>query len=265
MMVETLHIAYIQSDIHWEDIGANLAMFEEKIWQIQSPVDLIVLPEMFSTGFSMKARELAEPMNSRTFRWMKQMAAQTGSVIMGSYIVTENGNFYNRLFMVYPDGTFVTYDKYHLFGLAGETEQYTAGNKRVIAQVKGWRIFPQICYDLRFPVFSRSRKQPDNLYEYDLIVYVASWPKARVHAWDNLLQARAIENLTYCVGVNRVGTDGGGYEYPGHSLVIDYLGHPFNSPNTEEEIKIFQLEREPLLKFRSRFPFQQDADDFSLL
>jgi len=264
-MIENLNVTYIQSDLHWETIGANLAMFEEKIWKIGTQTDLIVLPEMFSSGFSMNPTTLAEPMNSTTFRWMKQQAAQTGAVVMGSCIIKEQRKYYNRLLVIYPDGNFQYYDKRHLFGLAGEGKEYSAGNKRLVVDVKGWRVFPQICYDLRFPVWSRSQSNQDNLFEYDLLVYIASWPVARVHAWDVLLQARAIENSAYCIGVNRIGKDGNGYQYSGHSAIIDYLGQPFNMPASEDEIFTQQLSASNLVQFRDRFPFQNDADRFAIL
>lgn len=264
-MTENLKVTYIQTDLHWEAIGANLAMFEEKIWKIGTQTDLIVLPEMFSTGFSMNPKSLAEPMNSTTFRWMKQQAAQTGAVLMGSCIISEQGKYFNRLLAIYPDGQFQYYDKRHLFGLAGEGKDYTSGKKRLTINVKGWRIFPQICYDLRFPVWARSQSSEENLYEYDVLVYIASWPVARVHAWDVLLQARAIENLSYCIGVNRIGKDGGGFQYPGHSAVIDYLGHPYNVPGNEDEIFTQELSASNLSQFRDRFPFQKDADRMAIL
>lgn len=260
-MTAELKIALIQSDLYWENIEANLSMLEEKIWQIGDAVDLIVLPEMFTTGFSMNASALAEPVNSKTFRWMKQQAAQTRAVVMGSYMVQVSAKFFNRLYAVYPDGSSQYYDKKHRFGLAGEDRNYTAGNHRLILTVKGWRILPLICYDLRFPVWARSRKSKDRLYEYDLLVYVANWPEPRVQAWDTLLAARAIENTAYCAGVNRTGTDGGKTHYTGHSAVYDYLGQA-KVFSDQQEILTATLSHEQLLNFRTRFPFQADADDF---
>lgn len=262
-MIADLRIALIQSDLHWENVEANLAMFEEKIWAIQGQVDLIVLPEMFTTGFTMNS-SLAEPMNSKTFRWMAQQAAQTKAVIMGSYIVQEKGICYNRLFAVYPDGTFKKYDKKHLFGLAGEDQAYVAGKSREVIEVNGWKLLPLICYDLRFPVWSRSKKGNDQLYEYDAVIYCANWPQPRIHAWDTLLAARAIENSSYAIGVNRTGKDGSGSVYPGHSAVYDFLGNQLTYA-TEEALLTATLEHRKMSHFRSRFPFQRDADSFSIL
>ncbi|WP_421875070.1 amidohydrolase [Marinoscillum sp.] len=262
-MSAELKIALIQSDLHWENIDANLAMFEEKIWTIRESVDLIVLPEMFTTGFSMNPQNLAEVHNTKTFKWMQQQAAQTKAVIMGSMIVKEGTSYYNRFYAVYPDGTFKKYDKKHRFGLAGEDKDYTAGEERVILEVNGWKIFPLVCYDLRFPVWARSRKQPDSLYEYDLLIYVANWPEPRVNAWDTLLAARAIENTAYCVGVNRVGEDGVGANYVGHSAVYDYKGNAM-AFSEKEEILTATITKDDLVSFRERFPFQADADEFEL-
>jgi predicted amidohydrolase len=215
--MQDLKLTLIQSEIHWEDTEANLAMFEEKIWQIGGSTDVIVLPEMFTTGFTMAAAKLAEHMNMRTFKWMKQMADQTGALIMGSYIVTVHDRFYNRLLWMEPGGQFKTYDKRHLFRMANEHKTFAAGESLLIATWKGWRICPLICYDLRFPVWSRNRWDATQERPfYDVAVYVANWPTARVDAWDALLKARAIENLCYVVGVNRVGQDGNGIEYNGH-------------------------------------------------
>ncbi|MEL6559415.1 MAG: amidohydrolase [Bacteroidota bacterium] len=258
-MSHNLQIATIQTDLHWESIDANLAMFEEKIWQIDQPVDVLVLPEMFSTGFSMNPKPLAEPMNSKTFRWMKHMAAQKECLVIGSYIIKEDQQYRNRLFTVFPDGTFQYYDKRHLFSLAGESRDYKAGNERLIVEYRGWKIMPLICYDLRFPVWSRSRQ-----YEYDLLVYIANWPTPRVNAWDTLLQARAIENQSYAVGVNRTGIDGYEVPYNGHSAVVDYLGKHVYQPTESEEINVVSIEKEPLDRFREKFNFSLEADQFTI-
>ncbi len=259
-MSDLLQVGFIQTDLHWENISANLAMFEEKIWQIEEDIDLLVLPEMFSTGFTMNAKPLAEPMNSKTFRWMKQMAAQKECLVIGSYIVQEKGIYRNRLFGVFPDGAFKYYDKRHLFSLAGEGEEYTAGNDRLIIEWKGWKICPLICYDLRFPVWARSKN-----YEYDALVYIANWPTPRVNAWDTLLQARAIENLSYAIGVNRIGIDGYDAKYNGHSGVVDYLGKYLVGPEENEMIKVATLEKPKLDRFRRKYDFQKEADDFRLI
>jgi predicted amidohydrolase len=261
--MEDLTITLIQSELHWEKPEANLAQFEEKIWQIGKPTDLIILPETFSTGFSMTPQKIAEPRHTRTFRWMKQMAEQTNAVVMGSYIVQENGKYFNRLYAMQPDGSNVYYDKKHLFGLAGETESFTAGTENLIVKVKGWRIRPLICYDLRFPAWARSNSTVSDLYEYDLIVFVANWPSPRIMAWDTLLKARAIENISFCAGVNRIGRDENDLDYPGHSSVYDYLGNEIATAGERAEIVTTTLDAALLSKFRTRFPFQKDADSFS--
>ncbi|MEL7145888.1 MAG: amidohydrolase [Bacteroidota bacterium] len=259
-MNDQLVVGLIQSDLHWENTDANLAMFEEKIWQFESPLDVVVLPEMFTTGFSMDASKLSEPMNSKTFRWMKQVAAQAKSLIIGSYIIKEQTQYYNRLFCVFPNGQFQYYDKRHLFSLAGEGKNYTAGKERLIIEWKGWRILPLICYDLRFPVWSRSQN-----YEYDLLVYIANWPTPRVNAWDTLLQARAIENQSYVVGVNRIGEDGYGAAYNGHSAVIDYLGNSIAPPSEEACLTVRTLKKQPMQEFRNKYNFQLEADRFKIM
>ena len=230
--MQNLNITLIQSELHWQNTGANLAMFEEKIWQIKEDTDLIILPEMFTTGFSMDAASLAEHMNMTTFKWMKQQAKQTKAVIVGSYIVFENGKYYNRLIWMQPNGEYDYYDKRHLFRMANEHQTYTAGKRRIIKELKGWKLFPLICYDLRFPVWSRNV----NLV-YDAAIFIANWPTPRNHAWDILLQARAAENLAYVVGVNRVGKDGIGKEYVGGSGVVDFKG---NVVYREEKNRVYQ-------------------------
>ncbi len=262
-MIPELRVALIQSDLYWESPGANLAMFEEKIWQIDGEVDLIVLPEMFTTGFSMHVKELAEVIGTTTFRWMKQQAQQTSASIIGSYMVKEGGAFFNRLYCVHPDGSHDFYDKRHLFGLGGEGQDFTAGNTRTIVEVKGWRIVPMICYDLRFPVWARSRRNESSLFEYDALVYVANWPKPRVNAWDTLLSARAIENMAYAIGVNRIGVDGSGMEYVGHSSVYDFMGEQMVYADSGRVLQT-TLSKEDLMTFRERFPFQKDSDQFSI-
>lgn len=263
--MQDLKITIIQSDLHWEDIGANLAMFEEKIWQIGSQTDVIVLPEMFTTGFSMNARKLAEMMNLRTFKWMKQMADQTGALVLGSFIANVHDRFYNRLLWMEPGGHFKTYDKRHLFRMAEEHQVYAPGESLLIGHWKGWRICPLICYDLRFPVWSRNRwnaslKKPS----YDVLVYVANWPQVRSNAWETLLKARAIENLSYTVGVNRVGTDGNGVEYSGNSAIISPKGEAIFSVEGMEAIKTVELSSNSLQAYRDKFPAFLDADDFSI-
>lgn len=260
--MEDLRITLLQNDLYWENIDANLAQFEEQIWEHNTATDLIVLPEMFTTGFSMNAKSLAEPMNSKTFRWMKQHAEQQNAVVCGSYIVNEHGIYFNRFFAVYPDASFSYYDKRHLFTIAGEGDPYQAGKERVLFDVKGWKILPSICYDLRFPVWSR--QTPGESFEYDLLLYVANWPKPRVNAWDTLLQARAIENLSYCVGVNRVGEDGTGAAYVGHSNAYDYLGNAMLDTQEVVSINTVTLSYEQMHSFRRKFPFNREADLFNI-
>lgn len=262
--MQDLKLSIIQSDIHWEDIGANLAMFEEKIWQIGS-TDVIVLPEMFTTGFTMRASKLAEPMNMRTFKWMKQMADQTGALVLGSFIARVHDRYYNRLLWMEPGGAFKTYDKRHLFRMADEHHTFSQGESLLIGHWKGWRICPLVCYDLRFPVWSRNRWNAAlKKMSYDVLVYVANWPQVRAAAWKTLLDARAIENLSFVVGVNRVGTDGNGVEYNGNSAVIGPKGDPIFQVEGEEATKTVELNAHSLQAFRDRFPAYLDADDFSI-
>lgn len=254
-----LHITLIQANLYWHDPVANRAMLEERIFSLPDPTDLIVLPEMFTTGFTMDAQAVAEPMNLTTFRWMKQMAAQTGAVVTGSYVVKENGHFFNRLVWMQPDGQFDTYDKRHLFRMAGEDGVYTAGTNRIVKEWKGWRICPLICYDLRFPVWSRNQS-----LDYDLLLYVANWPAARRNPWNILLQARAIENLSYVVGVNRVGQDHNGHPYTGDSAVIDFKGDVLFRHSDTEVVHQQTLSLDELQTFRTKFPANLDADGFTI-
>jgi predicted amidohydrolase len=263
--MQDLKITIIQSDLHWEDIGANLAMFEEKIWQIGESTDVIVLPEMFTTGFSMQAKKLAEQMNLRTFKWMKQMADQTGALILGSFIASVHERFYNRLLWMEPNGNFKTYDKRHLFRMAEEHQVFSPGESLLIGHWKGWRICPLICYDLRFPVWSRNKwnaalRKPS----YDIQIYLANWPMVRINAWDTLLKARAIENLCYTVGVNRVGTDGNAVEYNGQSTMVNPKGEPIFTLEGMEAIKTMEISGNSLQAYRDKFPAFMDADDFSI-
>ncbi len=256
--MQDLTVSLIQTELHWENTGANLAMLEEKIWQINQPADLIILPEMFNTGFSMKADALAEPMNFTTFKWMKQQAAQTGAVVTGSYIVKEDGKYFNRLIWMQPDGQWASYDKRHLFRMATEHDVYTPGSKKIVQEWKGWKICPLVCYDLRFPVWSR------NTENYDLLLYVANWPAARVQAWDILLQARAVENLSYVAGVNRTGTDGNEVSYNGHSALYNFKGETVLACGEQQGIYTTTLSKDALAAFREKFPAHLDADRFTL-
>ncbi len=263
--MQDLKITLIQSDIHWEDVEANLAMFEEKVWQVGKNTDVIILPEMFTTGFTMNAAKLAEHMNMRTFKWMKQMADQTGALMLGSYIVTVHERYYNRLLWMEPGGNFRTYDKRHLFRMANEHKTYSPGESLLVGTWKGWRICPLVCYDLRFPVWSRNRwDYSASRPSYDLAVYVANWPTTRIDAWNTLLKARAIENLCYVAGVNRIGMDGTGVEHNGHSSVISPKGeHIFTNEGIEISHTV-ELSANSLHAFRDRFPAYMDADEFTV-
>jgi omega-amidase len=263
--MQDLKISLIQSDLHWEDIEANLAMFEEKIWQIGNTTDVIILPEMFTTGFTMSANKLAEHMNMRTFKWMKQMADQTGALILGSYIVTVHERYYNRLLWMEPGGNFKTYDKRHLFRMANEHKTYSAGESLLISTWKGWRICPMVCYDLRFPVWSRNKWDFNTKrLSYDAMIYVANWPTTRIDQWDTLLKARAIENLSYVVGVNRIGQDENGVEYNGHSSIVSPKGEFIYTNEGMETTRTVELSANSLSAFRDRFPAFMDADEFTI-
>jgi omega-amidase len=261
--MSTLSFTLIQTHLHWEDKAANLAMLEQKIMGIREKTEIVVLPEMFSTGFSMQPAKLAEDMNGETVNWMKKIAAAKKIILTGSVIIEEDGHFFNRLLWVQPDGKLGYYDKRHRFAFAGEDNEYTAGNKRTIAQVKGWKINLQVCYDLRFPVWAR--QHTTNAPEYDVLLYVANWPERRVHAWKTLLTARAIENQCYVVGVNRVGDDGNGIHHNGESMVIDPMGSVLYQKAETEDIYTITLEQESLQQVREKFPFWKDADHFKII
>ena len=253
-----MEIAIIQSDLIWENPKANRAQFEQKINAISQKIDLIVLPEMFSTGFTMFPNNLAETMNGETILWMQEVAGTKQTAICGSIIVEEKANYYNRFVFVHSNGKVETYDKRHLFSLAGEHEQYTQGTEKVIIHYKDWKICPQICYDLRFPAFIR------NVEDYDLLIYVANWPKPRITAWDVLLKARAIENMSFVIGVNRIGFDGNKHEYVGHSVVHDELGNSIVEANENEGVFFTTLDKEKMLQTREKLNFLNDRDDFSI-
>jgi len=256
---EILSIALVQADLHWENVTANLASFEEKLAALTEPVDVIVLPEMFNTGFTMNTA-LAEPMNLTTTRWMKQIAKQYSALVVGSFAVNEGGSFFNRLLCVRPDGTYAQSDKRHLFTMGEESKHYTPGNVRLTVEWRGWKLFPLVCYDLRFPVWSRNLQSDP----YDILLYVANWPTRRAHAWSTLLQARAIENQCYVVGVNRVGADENGLEYRGDSVALDYLGEPMALLGSHETEKIVHISKADLSAYRESFPALPDADDFEI-
>ena len=261
--MQTLAVSIIQSALFWEDKSRNLAMLEQKIMAITEKTNLVVLPEMFSTGFSMKPALLAETMEGETIAWMKRIAISKKIILTGSIIIEEGGKYFNRLIWMLPNGTWGSYDKRHLFAFAGEDKHYTAGKKRLVTSVNGWRVHLQICYDLRFPVWAR--QQSDETPEYDLLIYVANWPERRNHAWKTLLIARAIENQCYVIGVNRVGEDGNQIAHSGDSMIIDPLGTVLFSKEKEEVVHSIALTKESLNETRSKFPFWKDADLFHIL
>jgi omega-amidase len=267
-MIQPLIIAGVQTFLHWEDKAQNLHMLSEKLRAYTEPADVFVLPELFSTGFTMNAKAFAEPANGPTFKWMVDQARLKNAAITGSIIIEEGGQFYNRMMWVNPDGTSVHYDKRHLFRMAGEDQHYAPGNHRVIIQYKGWRICLMVCYDLRFPVWSRNRfRNNDGAMEceYDLLVYVANWPERRAHAWKTLLMARAIENLAYVVGVNRVGNDGNFIYHSGDSGILNFKGEVMRTGIiSAEEIISDALSMQDLVQFRKAFPAGMDADAFTV-
>jgi len=259
-MNSDLRVAIIQTNLVWENPEENRRLLEAKINTMSADVDLVVLPEMFTSGFTMNPDTVAETMEGKTIAWLKEITKAKQMAIMGSLVVSENNNFYNRMVCVEPSGTITTYDKRHTFTLAGEHKVYTAGTEKVLFNYKGWEICPLICYDLRFPVWAR------NVEDYDLLIYVANWPKVRIDAWDALLKARAIENMTYCIGVNRVGLDGNNFEYSGHSAAYDVLGNRIDTlSENEEAIQIVTLEKSAIKKYREKLNFLNDRDQFNLI
>lgn len=272
--MSTLTVTTIQADLQWEDKAANLRRLEEKIDGIGVNTELVILPEMFPTGFSMRPETLAEQMDGPTIGWMRSVAARKKIILTGSLIIEEDGNYFNRLVWMLPTGQYGCYDKRHRFAYAGEDQHYAAGRKRLVASVKGWRVLLLVCYDLRFPVWSRqlppepaaAAETPNASrsaqLEYDLIVYVANWPERRSLAWKTLLQARAIENQSYVIGVNRVGDDGNKIAHAGDSMIIDPLGEVLYHAAPKEEVFTLTLTKEHLETIRQRFPFWKDADYF---
>lgn len=263
-----LTITTIQTDLAWENKEANLRMLEDKIRNLAEPTEIVILPEMFPTGFSMRPADLAETMDGETVNWMKEISARYKIVLAGSVIIEEDGNYYNRFIWMLPNGQYGIYDKRHRFAFAGEDQFYTAGNKRTIASVKGWKINLQVCYDLRFPVWARQQNSINEagepVPEYDVLIYVANWPERRSHAWKTLLCARAIENQCYVIGVNRVGKDGNDIYHSGNSMVIDPLGEVLYHMADEEDIFTITLQREHLENVRAKFPFWRDGDEFRI-
>ena len=252
-----LKIALVQSALVWENSEENRINFSNKFDGIPPDVDLIVLPEMFTTGFTMCPFNSSKEEGERTLKWMLSNTVKRGVAIVGSISFFENGAYLNRLFFVTPNGEHFSYDKRHTFTLAGEDNVYKAGKTKLIVNYKGFKICPLICYDLRFPVWAR------NTEDYDVLLYVANWPKTRILAWDTLLKARAIENMVYCIGVNRVGIDVNGYEYSGHSAVYDVLGKQLVF--SEEETVLYTiLRKQHIQENRAKFKFLQDRDNFIL-
>jgi omega-amidase len=253
-----MKIALIQAPLLWENPKQNRNYFEEKINSINETIDLIVLPEMFTSGFTMNPKSVAEVMQGETVLWLKALAKAKNSAITGSLVIQENGNYYNRLVFVFPSGEIKTYDKKHLFTLAGEDKAYTSGTQKLLIEYQGFKICPLICYDLRFPVFARTTE------EYDVLIYVANWPKPRINAWDALLKARAIENMCYTIGVNRIGEDPNKHDYPGHSQAIDELGNYLIEPQETECVFITTLNKNRLVASRKKFGFLNDRDAFTM-
>lgn len=260
-MNSSLTFTLIQNNLHWEDKAENMKMFEEKIKSIAGQKEIVVLPEMFNTGFSMNPLSLSESMDGETVSWMKKVAAENKIILTGSCIIKEDEKYYNRLVWMQPNMQSGFYDKRHLFSHSAEDKEFSQGTKKFIAQVKGWKICTQICYDLRFPVWSRQVKGQ----EYDVLLYVANWPSKRIHAWKTLLQARAIENQCFVVAVNRTGIDGNGLEYSGESCVINPMGELLYRTGNEEDIFTINLDKNEILEVRDKFQFLKDGDDFIIV
>lgn len=257
-MNSELHIAVLQPSIRWHNPSFNLQYIENHICEYPKSIDLWVLPELFTTGFTMRPHEVAESMDGPTVGWMKQTASTFQTAIAGSIVIQEDANFFNRFVMVQPNGAVDVYDKKHPYTPSGEGNVYQAGTHNVCIEFKGWRIRPLICYDLRFPVWAR------NTDAYDLLLVVANWPKARIQAWNALLQARAIENMAYAIGVNRTGTDHHQLEYPGHSAVYDALGNEILVLDAHKEVGVVSMNLKKLHQLRKKLPFLEDRDAFSL-
>lgn len=266
--MSSLTFTLIQTQLHWEDKTANLKMLEEKINGIKQKTEIILLPEMFSTGFSMNPNRLAEGMDGDAVAWMKRVSEGKKVILTGSLMTKEHNRYVNRLVWMLPNGQMGLYDKRHLFAYANEHTHFTPGKKRLIASVKGWKINLLVCYDLRFPVWSRQARHVNNEkqgLEYDVLIYVANWPEKRSHMWRTLLQARAIENQCYCIGVNRVGNDGNGIYHSGDSMVVNPLGDVLYHKAHEEDIYTITLQKEELDAVREKMPFWKDADPFLIL
>ena len=259
-MISELKVAIIQADLSWENPVANRAYFTKEMEAISNKIDLIVLPEMFTTGFTMNATAIAESMDGISVSWMQEMAKLKEAAIVGSLVISENNHFYNRLVFVHPSGKIDFYNKRHSFTLANEHQVYTSGNKQLIVNFKGFKICTLICYDLRFPVWARNTKN------YDILLYVASWPKPRINAWTTLLKARAIENMSFTIGVNRVGEDANGYQYSGFSAMFDCLGNEVaNFKENEQGVQFAVFKKEYQDTIRTKLNFLKDKDTFKIL
>jgi len=256
--MSTLNVTIVQADLAWHNAAGNRQQFTAVIEGLPGPTDLIVLPEMFTTGFSMNAPDLAETMDGDSVTWMRDMAIRSNAAVCGSIIIADHQQYFNRFICASPAGELQCYDKRHLFRLADEQDHYAPGNELLTFDLRGWRICPMVCYDLRFPVWSRNRGL------YDLLLYVANWPDRRHHAWATLLRARAIENLSYVAGVNRTGTDGNDIPYAGGSSIIDFLGEDLTNLGDREGTASADLDLEKLTAFRNRFAFHKDADNFAI-
>lgn len=263
--MQDLNIAIVQSDLVWEDTRKNLAAFDRKLQHVEPVTDVVILPEMFNTGFSINPDKIAEKPVGKAFRWLQKKADDLHCVITGSILTDLKGKYFNRLYWMMPDGKFKTYDKRHLFRLGKEWQVFSPGTEKLIIELKGWKILPLICYDLRFPVWSKNR-YIDGSYEYDFLFYIANWPVARKYAWKNLLIARAIENQAYVAGVNRVGQDGHGVNHSGDSMVLDAKGQIIAQANPyQEEIITAQLSYDELTNFRNNFTVGLDWDEFEVI
>ncbi len=256
--MHNLRLTLLQTDLHWHDAEANRTRMEKLLRAAAPESDVIVMPETFTTGFTMDAPLVAENQSGATADWLRRLAIELETDLCGSVIIRENDHFFNRLLWASPNGQIHTYDKRHLFRMVGERDSFTPGRARLVVDVAGWRVCPMICYDLRFPVWSRNRG------DYDLLLYVANWPASRRSAWEALLPARAIENLCYAAGVNRTGTDGNGVEYAGGSMITDYFGQPLALAAEQPTTLQAELSMESLSRYREKFPAWKDADAFTL-
>lgn len=257
--MEPIKITTFQAYLFWENVEKNLQNLSLRLSGLKEKTDLIILPEMFNTGFTMNVEKCAETMNGRTMHWLYEHAKSYDCVIAGTLIIEEQGHYYNRFIWMSPDGSFVHYDKRHLFGMANEDQVFTAGTSRIVLNLKGWKVCPMICYDLRFPVWSRNLGAA-----YDLLVYTASWPDKRSSHWRSLIPARAIENQAYVIGVNRVGYDGNEIYYSGGSMCISPMGDVVYYKPEDEDLYTFTLNPGDLIKSREQLPFLKDADQFSM-